>query len=72
MMIRRILKHGKPCVASMVIQTSYMSQIQNYVRIVYDVGAKKPKIWKIKGTDLLNDGNVEVKPILYKVALKTK
>lgn len=42
-----------------------------YFYIVYDVGSKKPKIWKIKGTDLLNDGNIEIKPILYKIALKT-
>ncbi|MDT8338602.1 MAG: DUF3883 domain-containing protein, partial [Sulfurimonas sp.] len=43
-----------------------------YFYIVYDVGSEKPKIWKIKGTDLLNDGNIEIKPILYKIALKTK
>lgn len=43
-----------------------------YFYIVYDVGSKKPKIWKIKGTDLLNDGNIEIKPILYKISLKTK
>lgn len=43
-----------------------------YFYIVYDVGSKKPKIWKIKGTDLLNDGNIEIKPILFKIALKTK
>jgi len=43
-----------------------------YFYIVYDVGTKKPKIWKIKGVDLLDDGNVEIEPIMYKIALNTK
>lgn len=40
--------------------------------IVYNVGKKQPKIWKIKGTDFLNDINVKKTPILYKMRLKTK
>jgi hypothetical protein len=40
--------------------------------IVYDVGKINPKIWKIKTRNLLDDKNIEMKPILYKINLKTK
>ena len=40
--------------------------------IVYDVGSKKPKIWKIKGTEFLNDENIKLEPTLYKITLKTQ
>lgn len=43
-----------------------------YFYIVYDIGSKNPKIWEIKSKDLLSDANIEIKPILYKIALKTK
>jgi hypothetical protein len=43
-----------------------------YFYFVYDVGDKKPKIWKIKGTSFLNDRNIETNPILYKIKFKTK
>lgn len=43
-----------------------------YFYIVYNVGDKKPKIWKIKGTEFLNDRNIEKKPISYKIKLITK
>ncbi len=43
-----------------------------YFYIVYDVGSEKPKIWIIKGTNLLNDENVKLEPIQYKIAIKTK
>ncbi len=43
-----------------------------YFYIVYEVGSKRPKIWKVKGSDLMNDNNVEKEPILYKLNLKTK
>lgn len=43
-----------------------------YFYIVYDVGSKEPKIWKIKGTDFQKDENIKLEPILYRIALKTK
>jgi len=43
-----------------------------YFYIVYEVGSKQPKIWKIKGTELLNDKNIKITPSLYKVTFKTK
>jgi len=43
-----------------------------YFYIVYNVGDKKPIIWKIKSADFLKDENIEKKAILYKLALKTK
>jgi len=43
-----------------------------YFYIVYNVGDKKPKIWKIKGVDFLNDENVEKETVLYKIKLKTR
>lgn len=43
-----------------------------YFYIVYEVGSERPKIWKVKSSDLINDSNVIKKPILYKLDLKTK
>ena len=43
-----------------------------YFYIVFDVGSENPKIWKIKGTDLLDDQNIKISPILYKIVLNTK
>ena len=43
-----------------------------YFYIIYEVGSKLPKIWKIKGTDLLNDSNIVKEPILYKLNMNTK
>lgn len=43
-----------------------------YFYIVYDVGSKKPKIWKVKSTDFLNDKNIELQPISYRIGIKTK
>lgn len=40
--------------------------------IVYDVGKLNPKIWKIKTDSLLENENIEMKPILYKINLKTR
>jgi hypothetical protein len=40
--------------------------------IVYEVGGSRPKIWKVKGSDLINDINILKKPVLYKLDLKTK
>lgn len=53
------------------LQTS--QDIENYYfYIVYDVGSKNPKIWKVKGTFLLKDKNIVLEPVLYKIALGTK
>ncbi len=38
-----------------------------YFYIIYDVGSKRPKIWKVRSLDLLNDKNIVKKPILYKL-----
>jgi hypothetical protein len=43
-----------------------------YFYIVYEVGSSRPKIWKVKGSDLINDTNIVKKPVLYKLYLKTK
>ncbi|MBZ0110387.1 MAG: DUF3883 domain-containing protein [Candidatus Scalindua rubra] len=43
-----------------------------YFYIVYDVGNKKPKIWKIKGIDFLKDKSIEMNPVIYKIKFKTK
>jgi hypothetical protein len=43
-----------------------------YFYVVYNVGGKNPKIWKIKGDDFLNDANIEKCPILYRINYKTK
>lgn len=40
--------------------------------IVYNVGKLNPKIWKIKTKGLLNNQNIALKPILYKINLKTE
>jgi hypothetical protein len=41
-----------------------------YFYIIYEVGTKRPKIWKVKGSDLLNDSNIVKEPILYKLNTK--
>ena len=43
-----------------------------YFYIVYEAGSKRPKIWKVKSSDLLNDNNVIKEPILYTLKLNTK
>jgi hypothetical protein len=43
-----------------------------YFYIIYEVGTKRPKIWKVKGSDLLNDSNIVKEPILYKLNMNTK
>lgn len=35
--------------------------------IVYEVDTKRPKIWRIKGIDLLNDNKLVKEPILYRL-----
>jgi hypothetical protein len=42
-----------------------------YFYIIYEVGSKKPKIWKIKSLDLLNDRNIVKEPVLYKLNMNT-
>lgn len=48
------------------------SQENYYFYIVYEVGSKKPKIWKVKSSDLLSDSNVIKEPILYKLNMNTE
>lgn len=43
-----------------------------YFYIIYEVGSKRPKIWRIKSSDLLNNSNVVKEPILYKLNMNTK
>lgn len=43
-----------------------------YFYIIYEVGNKRPKIWKVKSSDLLNDNNIVKEPILYKLSMNTK
>jgi len=43
-----------------------------YFYIIYNVGDKIPKIWKIDGKDFLTDTNIEKEAILYKINLRTK
>lgn len=40
--------------------------------IVYEAGSKKPKIWRIKAAELLNDLNLIKEPVLYQIHMKTK
>lgn len=39
--------------------------------IVYNVGELSPRIWKVKTNDLIDNENVEMNPVLFKVNLKT-
>ncbi|MFC7445321.1 DUF3883 domain-containing protein [Mesoflavibacter profundi] len=43
-----------------------------YFYIIYEVGSKRPKIWKVKSSDFLNDSNIVKEPILYKLNMNTK
>jgi len=43
-----------------------------YFYIIYEVDSKRPKIWRIKSSDLLNDNNIVKEPILYKLNMNTK
>jgi hypothetical protein len=43
-----------------------------YFYIIYEVGTTRPKIWRVKGSDLINDTNIVKRPVLYKLDLKTK
>lgn len=43
-----------------------------YFYIIYEVGSKRPKIWKVKSSDFLNDSNIVKEPILYKLKMNTK
>jgi len=40
--------------------------------IVYEVGSKRPQIWRIKASDLIEDKNVKKEPVLYELNLKTE
>ncbi|MDN3494221.1 DUF3883 domain-containing protein [Winogradskyella bathintestinalis] len=43
-----------------------------YFYIIYEVDSKRPKIWRIKSSDLLNDNNIVKEPVLYKLNMNTK
>lgn len=43
-----------------------------YFYIIYEVGSKRPKIWKVKSSDFLNDSNIVKEAILYKLNMNTK
>ncbi|MDA3885434.1 MAG: DUF3883 domain-containing protein [Candidatus Delongbacteria bacterium] len=43
-----------------------------FIYVVYEVLEKRPKIWKICGMDLKNDGNVIITPVSYKMTFKTR
>jgi len=54
-------------------ELSTAKSIENfYFYFVYNVGHKKPKIWRVSGCDFLNDTNIEKIPILYRINFKTK
>jgi hypothetical protein len=43
-----------------------------YFYIIYEVGSTRPKIWRIKSSDLLEDENIVKEPILFKLNMNTK
>ncbi|MCT2409579.1 DUF3883 domain-containing protein [Chryseobacterium antibioticum] len=43
-----------------------------YFYIIYEVGSTRPKIWRIKSSDLLEDENIVKEPILFKLNMSTK
>ena len=59
-------------ISSNELETAEERKENYYFYIVYNVGDKKPKIWKIKGTQFLTDENVKKEIIMYKIKLKTK
>jgi len=42
-----------------------------YFYIVFNVGTKRPQIWKIQGAELLDDKNIIIEPISYKIGFRT-
>lgn len=38
-----------------------------YFYVVYEADSKKPKIWRVKGSDLLNDKKIVKEPIVYRL-----
>lgn len=40
--------------------------------IVYEAGSKRPQIWRIKASDLIEDKNIKKEPVLYELNLKTE
>ncbi len=42
-----------------------------YFYIIYEAGSKRPKIWKVKSSDLLNNNNIIKEPILFKLNMNT-
>ncbi|OGU12367.1 MAG: hypothetical protein A2X63_13505 [Ignavibacteria bacterium GWA2_35_8] len=45
--------------------------LQNYyLYIVFEAHSRKPKIWKIKAVDLLNDDKIYIEPSQYRITAK--
>ncbi|CAL65908.1 DUF3883 domain-containing protein [Christiangramia forsetii] len=42
-----------------------------YFYIIYEAGSKRPKIWKVKSSDLLSNNNIIKEPILFKLNMNT-
>ena len=42
-----------------------------YFYIVFEVGSKKPKIWRIKALDFLEDPNIELEPVQYQIKINS-
>lgn len=42
-----------------------------YFYIIYETGSKRPKIWKVKSSDLLGNNNIIKEPILFKLNMNT-
>lgn len=40
-----------------------------YFYVVYEADSKTPKIWRVKGTDLLNDEKIIKEPIAYRIRI---
>lgn len=40
-----------------------------YFYVVYEADSKAPKIWRVKGTDLLNDEKIIKEPIAYRIRI---
>lgn len=72
--VKSTLKPAGICNVFLSSNELHVSQSKDnyYFYIVYDAGSKRPKIWRIKGSDFINDENVDLQPVLYKITLKTK
>jgi hypothetical protein len=49
-----------------------ISKSNYYFYIVYEADSTRPKIWRIKGTDLLNDKNIVKEPVMYRLTINAR